>query len=109
MDPPDNKKIKARLPRKPREGPYQLTNAYSQSPAPQQILTLVVFILQLACHSVFVVPGVVRVDHPILWVLLGFHYLALLIVARDYIYLTTKDPVDKLVQNEELSAQLHPS
>ena len=36
-------------------------------------------------------------DQPILWVLLGFHFLTLLMVVRDYIYLTTKDPVDKLV------------
>ena len=61
------------------------------------MLTLIIFILQLVGHSLFVVPGVVRVDQPILWVLLGFHFLTLLMVARDYIYLTTKDPVDKLV------------
>lgn len=53
-------------------------------------------------HSVFVVPTLNNLDSPILWVLLGLHYVFLLIIGYDYVFLTTMDPVDRLVVNEEL-------
>lgn len=59
-----------------------------------------IFIAQLSGHSIFIVPILLKINHSILWILLGFHYALLLVIIYDYIYLTTKDPVDKLIINE---------
>lgn len=32
--------------------------------------------------------------------MLGFHFVVLVVVGHDYIYLTKKDPVDRMVVNE---------
>ena len=83
-----------------KEGPYVKTNAYSQTPSLEQIITVVIVILQIVLHSVFVVPALPKVNQAILWVILGLHYFLLLFLIYDYLYLTIKDPVDKLVINE---------
>jgi hypothetical protein len=64
------------------------------------VLTLLIFILQLAGHSVFIVPTLPGISNSILWTMLGFHYALLLVIGADYLYLTTKDPVDKLIISE---------
>jgi hypothetical protein len=90
---------KTHEPRRKRTGPYEKVNSYTQSPSMEQVITLLLFIAQLAGHSVFIVPTLAGIGDPILWTLLGFHYVLLLVIGYDYIYLTTKDPVDKLVLN----------
>jgi hypothetical protein len=61
------------------------------------VLTLILFIAQLTLHSVFIVPVLDDIGHAVLWVLLSFHYVLLLVMAYDYLYLTVTDPVDPLV------------
>jgi len=39
------------------------------------------------------------INHAVLWVLLGFHFLFMIGIGYDYIYLTVNDPVDPLVLN----------
>jgi hypothetical protein len=43
------------------------------------------------------VPTLDDIKKEILWVLLGFHYSLLIVAAYDYVYLTTIDPVDRLI------------
>lgn len=76
-----------------------MTNAYTQKPSREQIITLFLFGTQLILHSVFIVPPLDDIKKEILWVLLGFHYTLLILTAYDYVYLTTIDPVDKLITN----------
>jgi hypothetical protein len=57
------------------------------------------FTLQVVLHSVFVIPPLDDINHAALWVLLGFHYLLMIAIGYDYIYLTVTDPVDPLVLN----------
>jgi hypothetical protein len=85
--------------RKKKSGPYEKVNAYTQKPVFEQILTLLIFIIQLTLHSVFIVPLVPRISSSILWIMLGFHYATLIMIAYDYLYLTTKDPVDRMITN----------
>ena len=76
-----------------------MTNAYTQKPSREQVITLLLFIAQLALHSIFIVPPMDDIKKEILWVLLGFHYTLLIVTAYDYVYLTTMDPVDRLITN----------
>lgn len=87
-------------PRERRLGPYEKVNSYTQSPSREQILTLILFSAQLTGHSALVVPALAAINDSILWTMLGFHFVLLVAVAYDYIYLTTKDPVDRMVLNE---------
>jgi hypothetical protein len=63
---------------------------------------------QLILYCVFVVPTLDDIRHAILWVLLGFTFGLLLVIAYDYIFLTVTDPVDPLVINEELVHRYRP-
>jgi hypothetical protein len=76
-----------------------MTNAYTQKPSREQVITLLLFIAQLALHSIFIVPPMDDIKKEILWVLLGFHYTLLIVTAHDYVYLTKMDPVDRLITN----------
>ena len=76
-----------------------MTNTYTQKPSHEQVITLLLFIAQLALHSIFIVPPMDDIKKEILWVLLGFHYTLLIVAAYDYVYLTTMDPVDRLITN----------
>lgn len=87
-------------PRTKKTGPYQKTNAYTTRLSCEQIVTLILFVIQVVLHSVFVIPPMDDIGHAVLWVLLAFHYLLLLGIAYDYLYLTLTDPVDPLVLNE---------
>jgi hypothetical protein len=87
-------------PRERRTGPYEKVNSYTQSPSREQILTLLLFIAQLIGHCAFVIPVLPSINHSVLWTMLGFHFVLLMAVAYDYIYLTTKDPVDRMVLDE---------
>lgn len=93
------------LPRERRTGPYTRVNSYTQPPSKEQIITLLIFTTQLVMHSAFIVPTLSSIGHCILWTMLGFHYVLLIAIAYDYIYLTTKDPVDRMVVDEELAAK----
>jgi hypothetical protein len=86
-------------PRERKDGPYQKVNSYTQSPSREQVLTLILFTAQLAGHSALLIPALPAIGNSILWTMLGFHFVLLLAVAHDYIYLTTKDPVDRMVVN----------
>ena len=91
---------KTRENRKKKVGPYQLTNAYTSPFSCEQVITLILFIIQLVLHSVFVVPVLDDIHHAVLWVLLALHYVLLIGIAFDYINLTINDPVDPLVLDE---------
>lgn len=101
----DRNAKKKHQPRERRTGPYTKVNSYTQPPSKEQIITLLLFFAQLAGHSAFVVPVLPSINHSILWTMLGFHFVLMMAVAYDYIYLTTKDPVDRMVLNEELAAK----
>jgi hypothetical protein len=85
--------------RKKKSGPYEKVNAYTQKPVFEQILTLFIFIMQLVGQSVFIVPLLPGISSSILWIMLGFHYATLIMIGYDYVYLTTKDPVDRMITN----------
>jgi hypothetical protein len=87
-------------PRQLRQGPYQKVNSYTQPPSREQIITVILFAAQLAGHAALIIPVIPPADDSILWTMLGFHFVLLLAVGHDYIYLTTKDPVDRMVVNE---------
>jgi hypothetical protein len=93
----NKKETKNIPPRERKMGPYEKVNAYTQPFSREQILTLILFSVQLAGHSALLIPIISKVSHSILWTMLGFHFVLLLAVAHDYIYLTTKDPVDRMV------------
>lgn len=76
---------------------YRPVNAFSHSPSLLSIITALLYILLITLHSVYVVPGVVRINNPILWVLLGITYAALLFMIHDYFWIMLHDPVDRLV------------
>jgi hypothetical protein len=59
--------------------------------------------MQLAGHSVFVVPALPAIGSSVLWVMLGYFYGVLLMMGYDYIVLTTFDPVDPLIVREDLA------
>jgi hypothetical protein len=46
------------------------------------------------------VPTLNNINIAVLWVMLGFLYALMIVIAYDYINLTTMDPVDRLVLNE---------
>lgn len=80
--------------------PYQKVNSYTQPPSREQILTLLLFAGQLVGHAILIIPVIWSISDSILWTMLGFHFVLLVAVGHDYIYLTTKDPVDRMVVNE---------
>ena len=55
-------------------------NAYTQPFSKEQILTLILFSVQLAGHSALIIPAIFRVGHTILWTMLGFHFVLLIAV-----------------------------
>lgn len=82
---------------------YQTKNGCTQTPSVLSIFTAIFYLLQVVLHSVFVVPGIVKIDHPILWVLLGLHYASFLFIAYDYIWIMVHDPVDRVVLDPMLA------
>ncbi len=78
-------------------------NAYTQPASCEQIFTIAIFLAQLIGHSIFIVPTLPGISNSILWTMLGLHYVLLLVIIYDYIYLTIKDPVDRLILNEDLA------
>ena len=82
--------------------PYSSKNACTQKPSALSIVTFLLYLVQLVLHSVYIVPGVVKIDHPILWVFLGVHYACLMFVIYDYVWIMAHDPVDRLVLDPEL-------
>lgn len=55
-------KEKERPPRKSKSGPYQLTNAYSQPFSIEQIVTVLVYLVQLGAYCVFIIPALVSIQ-----------------------------------------------
>lgn len=91
------KKKVPRPQRPPKEGPYIKTNAYSIKCTFEQILTLAIMIILISLHSIFVVSPLIKINHPILILLFVLYYLTLIILIRDYIWITTFDPVDPFI------------
>ena len=96
---------RSRAPRDRKEGDYELTNAYTQPVACEQVLTLVLFLGQLALHSVFAIPAIIDHGHPVLWDLAGIQHGLLIVIIYDYCYLTMTDPVDELILSPETASQ----
>lgn len=82
---------------------YSSKNACTQTPSPLSILTVLLYLAQVSLHSVYVVPGIVQINHPILWILLGVHYACLLFIIHDYVWILVHDPVDRLVLDPDLA------
>lgn len=91
-------------PRKKRARPYEKVNAYSQPFSCEQIITLFVATTQIALHAVFVIPSLPAIESIILWVMLGYCCAVLVLVGYDYMVVTVSDPVDPLVEQEELAS-----
>ena len=84
------------------------TNACTTPLALEQVITVILFLLQLALHSIFIIPPLDDISHVLLWILLGFHYILLLAIIYDYIYLSATDPVDPLVLDQEMMTRYRP-
>lgn len=83
---------------------YQKTNAYTQKPSVEQILTIGLFISHFTMHCVFVIRPIVAIDHPILYVSWVLFYLLLILMSVDYCVITCGDPVDlALIDEVELT------
>ena len=81
---------------------YSSKNACTQKPSALSIITFILYLVQVALHSVYIVPGVIKINHPILWVFLGVHYACLMFVMHDYVWIMVHDPVDRLVLDPDL-------
>lgn len=84
----------------PNPVPYRKTNSYSQRPSFEQLLTLFLFALHLALHSIFVVAPILVIASPILFVGWALFYLTLLGMCVDYCLITCGDPVDQAIVDE---------
>ncbi len=92
-------------PRKKRSRPYEKVNAYSQPFSCEQVVTLFIVTTQIALHAVFVVPALPAIGSTVLWVMLGYCCAVLVLVVYDYMVVTVSDPVDPLVEREELASR----
>lgn len=72
-------------------------NAYTQEASIEQILTIVLFVIEVAMHNIFVTSAISQQDSSILWIMLAVTYILLIVIMGDYFYLTCSDPVDDLV------------
>lgn len=99
----DKKAKKSRPPLQPREGPYKKTNAYTSKPSIEQIATFALALLVLVLHSIFLVSPIRTIDHPILYVMLGLHYLVLILLIITYVKITVFDPVDTYITHPNLA------
>ena len=86
-----------RVPLKPRVGPYKNTNAYTHRFSIEQVITFLLALSVVVLHSIFVVKPLTKIDHPILYILLGIHYLLLAGLIITYIQITVFDPVDSFI------------
>jgi hypothetical protein len=94
-----------REPRQAKQSPYSKVNAYNQPLDFWQIALIVVFVVIITIHSVFIISPIVASNHPLLWVMLGLHYVAIIIMAYDYLFITFTDPVDLLVADPEKTVE----
>ena len=81
---------------------YRPRNACTQTPSTLSFLTAIIYLIQLALHSAYAVPGIVAIDHAALWILLGVAYISLILMIYDYIWIMVHDPVDRVVENPDL-------
>lgn len=72
-------------------------NAYTLKPSFEQILTLFLALLILILHSIFNVRAIIKINNPILYIMLGFNYILVLILIFTYYQVTTFDPVDRFI------------
>ena len=96
---------KYRPPLRPREGPYKKTNAYTSRPCLEQIITTVLVLILIILHAVFVISGIARINHEILWIMLAFHFALMLFVIILYFQITIFDPVDRYILNPKLATR----
>lgn len=81
----------------PRESGYKETNSYTRPPAFEQIMTIILFVVIAALHSVFITTGAAQLSSPIFWTVVGVTYGLAILIGYDYVWLTCNDPVDDLV------------
>jgi hypothetical protein len=72
-------------------------NAYTQETSIEQILTIALFLVEVAMHNIFVTSAIAQQDSSVLWIMLAATYVLLAVIIGDYIYLTCTDPVDDLL------------
>ena len=80
---------------------YTPVHGCNKGPCKQQVITILIFIAQLALHSVFVVPGIFDVNDKlqkdILIIILAFFYALLLLICYDYLWISCHDPADRIL------------
>lgn len=63
----------------------------------EQVLALVCGWGLVILHSVFVVRPIIKIDHPILYVMLGVNYALVIGLIFTYVQITFLDPVDSFI------------
>lgn len=63
----------------------------------EQIATFILGISILILHSIFEVKAIIVINHPILFIMLGFHYVLMISVLYFYYRITNFDPVDRYI------------
>ena len=79
---------------------YSKTNAYTQRPSIEQILTVFLFVVHFAMHCIFLIRPIVEINHPVLYVSWVLFYCLLVVMAVDYCIITCGDPVDLALVDE---------
>jgi hypothetical protein len=91
--------------------PYQTINSFSKRPSLLCILSIILYITLIGLHFVYILPAIIsgKITYvPILYVLLGLHYLLILVILYDYIWILVHDPVDTLVCDPQLIEKIDP-
>lgn len=81
---------------------YQKVNGYSHPPSKEQIITIILYLFIIIIHSIYIVPAIIHICHPILYAFLGLHYISFLVILYYYLWITIQDPVDRVISNPEL-------
>lgn len=86
--------------------PYQTINGLSRKPSLLCIITIVLYLGLIALHFVYIFPAIVSgkiTSLPIIYIMLGLHFILVLCVLYDYVWILTHDPVDTVVHDPQLA------
>ena len=80
---------------------YTTINACTHPPSKEQIITIIIYIIQLTLHSIFVLPGLISMNYDphksILYFLLVLFYVLLVLIIYDFVWISVHDPVDRII------------
>jgi hypothetical protein len=86
--------------------PYHTINACSKRPSLLCIITLVLYLGLVGLHFAYIFPAIISgkiTDLPIIYIMLGLHFILLIAVIYDYIWILVHDPVDTVVHDPQLA------